>query len=175
MKPRLSPPASHCVRRPALALILAIGLGSAGVFGQDPVAAPALGATAQALIEHARQGNPGFAAARAEASAARERVTPAGALPDPRFELELMDATNTMSGRSASLLPGQVGETRYRITQPLPGWGKRDLAVKAAEAQVTQADEFMIVSDLFDPALRLRSLTIAAEAMAAHPETADAA
>lgn len=42
-------------------------------------------------------------------------------------------------------------------------------------AQVTQADEFMIVSDLFDPALRLRSLTIAAEAMAAHPETADAA
>jgi luciferase family oxidoreductase group 1 len=42
-------------------------------------------------------------------------------------------------------------------------------------AQVTQADEFMIVSDLFDPALRLRSLTLAAEAMAAHPETADAA
>jgi alkanesulfonate monooxygenase SsuD/methylene tetrahydromethanopterin reductase-like flavin-dependent oxidoreductase (luciferase family) len=33
-------------------------------------------------------------------------------------------------------------------------------------AQVTQADEFMIVSDLFDPALRLRSLSIAAEAMA---------
>ena len=50
---------------------------------------------------------------------ARERVTPAGALPDPRFELELMDATNTMSGRSASLLPGRVGETRYRIVQPL--------------------------------------------------------
>ena len=45
-----------------------------------------------------------------------------------------------MSGRSASLLPGQVGETRYRITQPLPGWGKRDLAVKAAQAQATEAD-----------------------------------
>lgn len=42
-------------------------------------------------------------------------------------------------------------------------------------AQVTQADEFMIVSDLFDPALRLRSLTLTAEAMATHPETADAA
>lgn len=51
-----------------------------------------------------------------------------------------MDATNTMSGRSASLLPGQVGETRYRIVQPLPGWGKRDLAVKAAQAQVGQAE-----------------------------------
>ncbi|MDT4886409.1 luciferase family oxidoreductase, group 1 [compost metagenome] len=35
-------------------------------------------------------------------------------------------------------------------------------------ADATQADEFMIVSDLFDPALRLRSLTITAEAMASH-------
>ncbi|HAT10689.1 MAG TPA: LLM class flavin-dependent oxidoreductase [Planctomycetes bacterium] len=32
-------------------------------------------------------------------------------------------------------------------------------------AEVTQADEFMIVSDVFDPALRLRSLDIAAAAM----------
>jgi cobalt-zinc-cadmium efflux system outer membrane protein len=140
MKPRLSPLANHLARRSALALTLAFGLGSAGVFGQDVNTAPALGASALSLIEYARQGNPGFAAARAEASAARERVTPAGALPDPTFEVELMDATNTMNGRSASLLPGQVGETRYRITQPLPGWGKRDLAVKAAQAQATQAD-----------------------------------
>ena len=34
-------------------------------------------------------------------------------------------------------------------------------------AQVTQADEFMIVSDVYDPALRLRSLDIAAQAHAA--------
>jgi luciferase family oxidoreductase group 1 len=32
-------------------------------------------------------------------------------------------------------------------------------------AQATQADEFMLVSDVFDPALRLRSLDIAAAAM----------
>jgi luciferase family oxidoreductase group 1 len=32
-------------------------------------------------------------------------------------------------------------------------------------ARVTQADEFMIVSDVYDPALRLRSLDIAAQAM----------
>ena len=31
----------------------------------------------------------------------------------------------------------------------------------AALLQATQADEFMLVSDVFDPALRLRSLTIA--------------
>ena len=34
-------------------------------------------------------------------------------------------------------------------------------------ARVTEADEFMIVSDVFDPALRLRSLDIAAQAMRA--------
>jgi alkanesulfonate monooxygenase SsuD/methylene tetrahydromethanopterin reductase-like flavin-dependent oxidoreductase (luciferase family) len=32
-------------------------------------------------------------------------------------------------------------------------------------AEITQADEFMLVSDIFDPALRLRSLDIAAGAM----------
>jgi alkanesulfonate monooxygenase SsuD/methylene tetrahydromethanopterin reductase-like flavin-dependent oxidoreductase (luciferase family) len=32
-------------------------------------------------------------------------------------------------------------------------------------ADVTQADEFMLVSDLFNPALRLRSLDIASAAM----------
>ena len=36
----------------------------------------------------------------------------------------------------------------------------------AALAEATEADEFMIVSDLYDPALRLRSLTLTAEAMA---------
>ena len=35
-----------------------------------------------------------------------------------------------------------------------------------ALADATQADEFMIVCDIYDPALRLRSLDIAAEAMA---------
>mgnify|MGYP001171543532 CR=1 FL=1 len=124
----------------ALALMLALILGSGGAYSQRSSDAPTLGSTAQALIDYARQSNPGFAAVRAETSAAHERVTPAGALPDPTFEVELMDATNTMTGRSASLLPGQVGETRYRITQSLPGWGKRKLATKAAEAQATQAD-----------------------------------
>ncbi|MET1114313.1 MAG: MsnO8 family LLM class oxidoreductase, partial [Comamonas sp.] len=35
-----------------------------------------------------------------------------------------------------------------------------------ALAQSTQADEFMLVSDVYDPALRLRSLEISAQAMA---------
>jgi luciferase family oxidoreductase group 1 len=36
-------------------------------------------------------------------------------------------------------------------------------------AEATQADEFMLVSDLFDPTLRLRSLSLAAECAPAHP------
>ncbi len=140
MKSTFAAPSSHLPRPATLALVLALTLGSCGAWSQGSPDTPALGASPETLIDHARQSNPGFAAARAEALAAQARVTPAGALPDPTFELELMDATNTMNGRPASLLPGQVGETRYRITQPLPGWGKRDLAVKAATAQATQAD-----------------------------------
>ncbi len=123
-----------------LMLVLVLSFKSGGAWAQGSPDASLLGSSPQTLIEYARQKNPGFAAARAEALAAQERVTPAGALPDPTFELELMDATNTMSGRSTSLLPGQVGQTRYRITQPLPGWGKLDLSVQSAEAQATQAE-----------------------------------
>lgn len=132
--------AGHVGRPTWIALALVLSLGSGSARSQHPVDSTALGSTAQTLIDYARQGNPGFAAARAEASAAQERVTPAGALPDPRIGVELMDATNTMNGRAASLLPGQVGETRYSITQPLPGWGKRRLSSKAAEAQARRAD-----------------------------------
>ncbi|MCW5652390.1 LLM class flavin-dependent oxidoreductase [Hydrogenophaga sp.] len=39
-------------------------------------------------------------------------------------------------------------------------------------AQATEADEFIIVSDVFDPALRLRSMSITAEAMAPRPAPA---
>lgn len=132
--------AGTLVRPALLVFALTLSVGSGIAYGQPSRNTTTLGSTAQTLIDYARQSNAGFAAARAEAAAASERVTPAGALPDPSFEVELMDATNTMSGRSASLLPGQVGETRYRITQPLPGWGKRKLAVEAAEAQARQAD-----------------------------------
>lgn len=140
MPPMKPPPFS--IRMRALAGLLSCALAApVTAFGADSGATEgtALGADVRALIEHARAHSPAYAADRAEAEAARERVEPAGALPDPRFELELMDFTNTMNGRSASVLPGQVGETRYRVVQPLPGWGKRELAAEAAEAQARRA------------------------------------
>ncbi|MCK9985322.1 MAG: outer membrane protein, heavy metal efflux system [Azoarcus sp.] len=101
-------------------------------------AAP-LGADIAGLLEHARTTNPAFAAQRAETAAARERIDSAGALPDPNVQVELMDFTNEIRGGGTTLVPGRVGETRYRFIQPLPGWGKRDLQSRAAAAKAEQA------------------------------------
>ncbi|NMG45316.1 TolC family protein [Aromatoleum toluvorans] len=102
-------------------------------------AAPTLGADIAGLLEQARASNPGFAAQRAETAAARERTDSAGALPDPNFQVELMDFTNQMRGGGTTLVPGRVGETRYRVIQALPGWGKRDLQTRSAAAKAEQA------------------------------------
>ena len=124
---------------------LAFAFSSAFAFATDnapdspALAEPVLGANVDELIEYARRNHPAFAAERAEAAAALERIVPAGALPDPTVGVELMDFGNAMRNRSASLVPGQVGETRYQISQPLPGWGKRELASRAAEARAGQA------------------------------------
>lgn len=102
-------------------------------------AAP-LGAALDGLLDYARRHNPELAARRHEADAARERVESAAALPDPKFQVELMDFTNTMSGDGTSLLPGKVGETRYRVIQPLPFYGKRDLRGAIADAEAGQRE-----------------------------------
>lgn len=115
----------------------------AGVLGSHAVGAeePTLGASLDGLLQYARERNPDLAASALEARAARERIESAAALPDPRFQLELMDVTNTMvPGRSPSLLPGEVGTTRYRVIQPLPFWGKRDARGEVAAAQADRAD-----------------------------------
>ncbi|HRF06694.1 MAG TPA: TolC family protein, partial [Accumulibacter sp.] len=109
--------------RRAIAGWVLLALLNAPAYAQGPLDAP-LGASLSGLLSYAREHNPELGVRKFEAEAARERVEPAAALPDPRFELELMDFTNTMNpSRSTSLLPGQVGNTRYRVVQPLPFWG----------------------------------------------------
>ncbi|RTL37310.1 MAG: TolC family protein, partial [Rhodocyclaceae bacterium] len=70
-----------------------------------------IGADVESLLAYARERNPDYAAMRHEADAAAERVTPAGALPDPKFRTELRDITR-MGDQNPALLPAQVGSTR---------------------------------------------------------------
>ena len=108
---------------------------STAIVAEAPANEPMFGADLDRLIAHAREHNPVLAASRLDAAAARERVTSASGLPDPRFEIELMDVSNAMNpGRPASLLPGEVGTTTLRVTQMLPYPGKRALRGEVAQA-----------------------------------------
>jgi outer membrane protein TolC len=84
------------------------------------------GANLESLLLLAKERNPDYASMRYEAQAAAERVTPAGALPDPKFRTELMDITK-MGEQNPTILPSNVGSTRYTFMQDLPWFGKRDL------------------------------------------------
>ena len=99
-----------------------------------------LGATLPGLLEYAREHNPEFAALRYEADAAAQRVQSSAALPDPVLRTELMDITNQGTNTGTSLLPSQVGSTRYTLMQSVPWFGKRGLQREVAEAQVAQAN-----------------------------------
>jgi len=115
-----------------LAMVIA---GSGATLAQETLP----GASVDSLLALARERNPEFAAMRLEAEAATERVTPAGALPDPMLRTELLNVTNYGSDASPNLLPARIGGAKYTLIQPLPFWGKRDLKREAAEAQAQAA------------------------------------
>ena len=115
--------------RAALLLLLLTGLAQA---------APP-GASVDSLLAAARDGSPDLRMARLEAEAARERIQPAGALPDPVLRIELENITKNGS-QGATLDPSRTGDTKYTLMQPLPFWGKRDLRREAAEADARQAE-----------------------------------
>jgi cobalt-zinc-cadmium efflux system outer membrane protein len=122
-------------RRAAVAAALAIACSAAAA---QP-APPDLGATLEGLLAYAKERHPELRAMRLEAEAAAQRVAPAGALPDPMFQVELRDVTNEGSGGSFNLLPARVGSTRYQIRQTFPAWGKRDAKRDAASAAADEA------------------------------------
>ncbi len=113
----------------AFVLILALGLVRT-VFAQDV----AIGRSVDSLLDYARNNNPEYASMRYEADAASERIVPAGALPDPKLKIELMDITK-MGEQSPTLSPSQVGSTKYTVKQELPWFGKRDLKREIAELE----------------------------------------
>ena len=118
---------------PILVLFLALGLANP-VLSQEI----AIGRTVDSLLDYARNNNPEYASMRYEADAAGERVTPAGALPDPKLKIELMDITK-MGEQNATLNPSRVGSTQYTVTQELPWYGKRDLKREIAELEAEGA------------------------------------
>jgi outer membrane protein TolC len=97
------------------------------------------GATLDSLLAYAKARNPEYAAMQAEAEASRQRVTPAGALPDPKLRTELRDITR-MGEQNATLAPSRVGSTRYLLMQDLPWFGKRDLKREIAELEAAGAE-----------------------------------
>ena len=111
-------------------LMLLTGLSGSVVQAEELM----LGSHLAGLLEYAREHNPELAAMRYEADAAAQRIQPAAALPDPIFRTELMDITNQGMDKAASLLPSQVGSTRYTLMQGIPWFGKRDLKREGAKA-----------------------------------------
>ena len=112
-------------RKSLLAVLLALSLPASAQEGE-------LGKTIDGLLDYARSHSPDYASMRYEADAAGERITPAGALPDPKFRMELQDLTR-MGEQSPSLDPRRVGSTKYTLMQDLPWYGKRDLKREIAE------------------------------------------
>jgi outer membrane protein TolC len=82
---------------------------------------------------------------RYEAQAATERVMPAGALPDPKFRTELMDITK-MGEQNPTILPSNVGSTRYTFMQDLPWFGKRGLKREIAQLEADGSQSKATVS-----------------------------
>ncbi|MDT3706188.1 MAG: TolC family protein [Thiobacillus sp.] len=116
-------------------LLLALAwIWSTAAQAQEPLP----GASVDSLLDYARAHNPEYAAMRLEADAASERVTPTGALPDPRFRVELRDITK-FGEQNPTLAPDRVGSTRYLLMQDVPWFGKRDLKRGIAELEAEGA------------------------------------
>lgn len=108
-----------------------LSLLAAGCLAAAAAQGAQLGENVDTLIEQARAHNPELALMRAEAEAARQRVQPAGALPDPVLRVERMNLANR---------DGALPETRYTLMQMLPAWGKRELRRDVAAAEGQQAE-----------------------------------
>lgn len=115
-------------------LIAALLLGlAAAAHGEAPP-----GASVESLLAIAREGSPDLRLGQLEAEAARERIGPAGALPDPFLRVELENITKN-GAQNATLSPSRAGDAKYLLAQPLPFWGKRDLKREIAAAEAEQA------------------------------------
>ncbi|PKO59809.1 MAG: transporter, partial [Betaproteobacteria bacterium HGW-Betaproteobacteria-18] len=124
----------HVLRAGALAVLVALAV-PAGALASEPLP----GASLQNLLDIAKAANPEYASMRHEAQAALERVAPAGALMDPKFRIEWMDITK-MGEQNPTLLPANVGNTKYTLMQDIPWPGKRDLKRELAHMEAVSSE-----------------------------------
>jgi outer membrane protein TolC len=121
----------------AIACLLVAALPAGPLWAAPPIE-PMPGKTVESLLAVARERNPELASMRLEAEASAERVAPAGALPDPKLRVELMDITK-FGEQNPTILPARVESTRYTLMQEVPWFGKRDLKREIAQQEVTGA------------------------------------
>jgi outer membrane protein TolC len=113
---------AYCIAAAALAL---------PALAQDPV-----DTQLAALLAEAAQNNPDLQAAQRESSAARSRVSPAGALDDPMLEAGVLNyPVESRSFKSEDMTMKMIG-----ITQRLPYPGKRALRRDVAEREAEAAE-----------------------------------
>ena len=121
------------VRRRCTAVLIAFALPLAGAAGGQTLPAAAFAPRSVAEVEsQALAGSPALAAARAELAARRAAARAAGALDDPRLEVE-----------TRNLLPAgdhEPAEGMLVYEQPLPGRGQRAAARAVAAAEVALAE-----------------------------------
>lgn len=122
------------MRKATLCILLAWLAPLGGAWSAEP----APGKNVGELLTLARESNPEMAMAQREAEASAERAVPAGALPDPKFRLELRDITK-FGEQNPTLLPNRVGSTRYLLMQDVPWFGKRGLKQEIAELDAAGA------------------------------------
>ena len=113
---------AYCIAAAVLALPAA---------AQEPV-----DAQLAALLAEAAQNNPDLQAARRETSAARSRISPAGALDDPMLEAGVLNyPVESRSFKTEDMTMKMIG-----VTQRLPYPGKRALRRDVAEREAQAAE-----------------------------------
>jgi outer membrane protein TolC len=98
------------------------------------VAAATAGSEVEALVAEALAKNPDLAAVRQEAAAARARVSPAGALPDPMVTVNYEN-----DGVAPSLGVESMTRLQFMAQQAIPFPGKLDLQERVAKADAERS------------------------------------
>ena len=117
-----------------IALLLVVSPAMAGGHAADKHG-KLINASVEELIAYAVRNNPGLQAMQYEIDAARDRIGPAGGLPDPSIKGELPLGSRRRDGESASLSGIAKG---IQFSQTIPLWGKRELRRNIAETEVDQ-------------------------------------